>query len=100
MFVSGWYHHHAELSLLGTGCSQLRVWSLGRHKGRRGEGTACSLSRQIWFNFFTILSRFDMIYIVKDEHDVTKDTVSSGDCWWVWPKFCWLSILILWINGY
>ena len=24
----------------------------------------------------TILSRFDMIFIVKDEHDVTKDTVS------------------------
>ena len=25
----------------------------------------------------TILSRFDMIFIVKDEHDVTKDTVRS-----------------------
>ena len=24
----------------------------------------------------TILSRFDMIFIVKDEHDVVKDTVS------------------------
>lgn len=24
----------------------------------------------------TILSRFDMIFIIKDEHDVTKDTVS------------------------
>ena len=24
----------------------------------------------------TILSRFDMIFIIKDEHDVAKDTVS------------------------
>ena len=24
----------------------------------------------------TILSRFDMIFIIKDEHDVVKDTVS------------------------
>ena len=27
----------------------------------------------------TILSRFDMIYIVKDEHDISKDTVSNAD---------------------
>ena len=26
----------------------------------------------------TILSRFDMIFIVKDEHDVTRDTVSQS----------------------
>ena len=25
----------------------------------------------------TILSRFDMIFIVKDEHDIAKDTVSN-----------------------
>lgn len=25
----------------------------------------------------TILSRFDMIFIVKDEHDIAKDTVST-----------------------
>ena len=25
----------------------------------------------------TILSRFDMIYIIKDEHDEQKDTVSQ-----------------------
>lgn len=26
----------------------------------------------------TILSRFDMIFIIKDEHNVEKDTVSYG----------------------
>ena len=26
----------------------------------------------------TILSRFDMIFIIKDEHDVTKDTVRTN----------------------
>ncbi len=28
----------------------------------------------------TILSRFDMIYIIKDLHDVAKDTVSQPEC--------------------
>lgn len=28
----------------------------------------------------TILSRFDMIFIVKDEHDMTKDTVRYSKC--------------------
>lgn len=28
----------------------------------------------------TILSRFDMIFIVKDEHDMTKDTVRNSKC--------------------
>ncbi len=27
----------------------------------------------------TILSRFDMIYIIKDLHDVAKDTVSQPE---------------------